>query len=34
MDGEGEVGEEDLEKIKADSTANEAKRAKLTAHYE
>jgi hypothetical protein len=34
MDGEGEVGEEDVEKIKADHTANEARKAKLTAHFE
>jgi len=33
MDGEGEVGEEDLEKIKSDHNANEARKAKLTAHY-
>lgn len=34
MDGEGEVNEEDGEKIKADSTANEARRTKLIAHFE
>jgi hypothetical protein len=34
MDGEGEVGEEDAEKIRADSEVNEGRRAKLTAHFE
>ena len=34
LEGEGEVGEEDLGKIKDDSDLNKARRAKLLAHFE
>jgi len=34
LEGEGEVGEEDLGKIQADSEMNKARRAKLLAHFE